>query len=398
MTPSKEKEQSPSSSVSPRVIRLFDPHFHLWDITPTIEPEGEDDTTTISGHDGRLFFAPSGSNLYGRTEYEGEVVNGNSNDNATANACCWSGENKTTTTVVHEGGICIEADSVCFVDRPGSELTPKYRQELDWTLDQLENNNSNNTDHSQKQQESCNNNTTSGPSKKTYGFLACASLESPGIDSWLAEIASKRQQGGVPLCGIRQILNYQPSWPRNDSLGELLTDERWKRGFRLLADQNLVFDLQLNPSQFGAALAVLRETPGARVVINHAGTPTLTDLINPDKQEVYWDGLGALAECPGVVGIKISMLSYTDPIHWDTNPVVVEAVHRIIEMFGVQRVAFASNAPVDGNGNSSEEETLCWPVSRVLAAFDAMTASKYTEEERSWLFAEAAKKMYGLRT
>lgn len=355
------------------MIRFFDPHFHVWDITPTIEPEGEDDKTTISGHDGRLFFAPNGSNLYGRTEYEGDVVNGNSN------ACCSSSEDKPTTTVVHEGGICIEANSVCFVDRPGSELTPKYRQELDWTLDQLENNDS---------------------SKKTYRFIACASLESPGIDSWLAEITSKQlQQGGDMLCGIRQILNYQPSWPRNDSLGELLTDERWKRGFRLLAEQEpkLVFDLQLNPSQFEATLVVLRETPGARVVINHAGVPTLADLTNPDKRKVYWDGLGALAECPGVVGIKISMLCYTDPIHWDTNPVVVETVHRIIELFGFRRVAFASNAPVDGKGNSENEET-SWPISRVLAAFDAMTASKYTEEERSWLFAEAAKKMYGLRT
>ena len=196
---------------------------------------------------------------------------------------------------------------------------------------------------------------------------------------------------------------------RRPSLGELLTNEEWKRGFAFLVHRTgLVFDAQLNPSQFGPLLSVLEETERAfaagpetavrkraAVVIDHAGTPNRSDLADPARSAAYWDGLEALAGCGLVAGIKLSMLSYTapgpqgSPSGWDRDPVVEGAVHRIVRIFGARRVALASNAPVDGGISG-------WPVPAVLSGFGRVLGDRYTEEERSWLFGGAAREMYGL--
>lgn len=44
--------------------------------------------------------------------------------------------------------------------------------------------------------------------------------------------------------------------------------------------------------------------------------------------------------------------------NWNEEPLVVEALHRVIRLFGVQRCMFASNAPVDQQDG--------WPPSRVF--------------------------------
>jgi predicted TIM-barrel fold metal-dependent hydrolase len=363
MTPSKE-------------LRFFDPHFHLWDMTPEKEEEGEDiSTTTVSGHDNSSF-PPNFPNLYGKAEYEAEIIGGgggggvsNYNDNV---------------QVVHEGGVCIEVNSINFVDQSGEELISMYQKELNWTLKQFQTKGSSSSNKQNQDQDE------DDGDCKLYMYQACASLEASNVKEWL-EILSK-----IPtqVCGIRQIINYKPSWPRNDNLGELLNNDDWKRGYRLLGEYNLTFDMQLNPNQFESALELIKDTPNVYVIINHLGTPTIEDLTDEKRKQIYWDGIEEFSQCKHVIGIKISMLSRIDPKNWDTNPIVIEAIHRIIKLFGVQRVAFASNAPVDANNNDDDDMSLSWPASRVLAAFDKITASTYTTLERAWLFADAAKRMY----
>ena len=80
------------------------------------------------------------------------------------------------------------------------------------------------------------------------------------------------------------------------------------------------------------------------VIINHLGTPTLDDL--KDGGEVYWAGMEQLAAAGPHVYIKLSMLCYID-VAWDHNELVVEAVTKIIKLFGEDRCFFASNYPVD---------------------------------------------------
>ena len=40
------------------------------------------------------------------------------------------------------------------------------------------------------------------------------------------------------------------------------------------------------------------------------------------------------------------MLCYVDP-EWDSNPVVKDAVHKVIKLFGTDRSFFCSNYPPD---------------------------------------------------
>jgi predicted TIM-barrel fold metal-dependent hydrolase len=319
-------------------LPFFDPHFHVWDMTAA----GETGNVTKSGHDSSILFSPKGEKLYGKVEYEREYKSG-------------------AESFEHVGGVFIEANSVCFVGKTGEEITHLYKAEMKWVQDTL-----------------CPPN--SGADKAKYLYVASASLEDPQVGEYLKEFAS------IPsVVGIRQIINFKPSWPRNDTLGELLDNKAWLSGFKTLADLGLAFDMQLNPSQFQKALGVIKANPSAKVILNHAGCPTMKDLSDPEIAEnVYWKGMSDLASCPNV-HVKISMLCRPDPENWDTNDITVNLVHRLIKLFGFERVAFASNAPVDGNDK--------WPATRVIDAFKRI-CSIYTREQQELLFAGAARRMY----
>ena len=167
-------------------IPFFDPHFHVWDMT--VE-EGSDNITK-SGHDNSILFSPNGNHLYGKLEYEKEY------DSAKK-------------SFTHVGGVFIEANSVCFVDKPGSEIAHLYKKELKWVRETLGTSSS-----------------ETGGSK--YLYIASASLEDPNVGDYLKELAD------IPeVVGIRQIINFKPSWPRNDKLGELLENEGWLNGFKV---------------------------------------------------------------------------------------------------------------------------------------------------------------------
>ena len=111
------------------------------------------------------------------------------------------------------------------------------------------------------------------------------------------------------------------------------------------------------------------------------GTPTLEDL----STDTFWNGMKDLAALPNTF-IKISMLCYTD-LDWDQNPTIIDAIHKIIDMFGVDRCFFASNFPPDLHEG--------WTADRLFDAFDKVT-EKYSDEERRGLFSENAKKAYNV--
>lgn len=120
--------------------------------------------------------------------------------------------------------------------------------------------------------------------------------------------------------------------PRNEALGA-----QWRAGYAKLEEVGFSFDMQLNPHQFTKAAALAKAHPGVPVILNHMGTPTADDL--GAKADAYWEGMAALAALPHVA-IKISMLVYVDK-EWDKAAPVVEAVRRVIALFGDERVCFA---------------------------------------------------------
>ena len=303
-------------------MKIWDPHFHLWDVSP--------DTTT--GHDASQLFAPDGDPVYDRPRYESDLA--------------VEGFELT-------GGALVEAVSVCHVEEDGPRFAEACVAEARWVASQLE------------------------PPPLDYVVVASAPLEDPELPAILGDLAD------CPgIRSIRQIVNHEPSWPRNERRGDFLDQAAWRKGFARLEEHSLAFDLQLNPGQFRKAARLLARHPGIPIVTGHLGSPTLADL---REGRVYWEGLEALADLEQV-HFKISMLSYTDG-DWDRSSLVRESVHRAMDLFGTKRCMFASNFPV--------EKHVGWPAVRLLGAFRDL-ASHLDPADRQGLFADNARRAYGV--
>ena len=304
-------------------MKIWDPHFHLWDVSP--------DTTT--GHDASQLFVPDGDPVYDRPRYESDLA--------------VEGFELT-------GGALVEAVSVCHVEEDGPRFAEACVAEARWVSAEF------------------------APSPLDYAIVASAPLEDPDLPAILGELAADCPG----LRGIRQILNHEPSWPRNEPRGDFLDQAAWRKGFARLEEHSLAFDLQLNPGQFRKAARLLARHPGIPIVTGHLGSPTLADL---REGRVYWEGLKALADLEQV-HLKISMLSYTDD-EWDRSSLVRDSVRRAMDLFGPGRCMFASNFPV--------EKHVGWPAARLLGAFRDL-ASHLDPADHQGLFADNARRAYGV--
>lgn len=301
-------------------MRLWDPHFHVWDVSDR----------TSSGHDQSQLFAPHGNPIYSLADFENDLA--------------ISGFELT-------GGVCVEAMSVCHVGHAGAEFSSACLAEARWVANQL------------------------SRSARAYWMVASAPLENPDLGQILSALARS-----PAVCGVRQILNYKPSWPRNKRLGNLLDDRNWIEGYHILGDYGLSFDLQLNPGQFQRAVQLVADHPRTPVIVGHLGCPTLRDLRDG---HVYWEGMKAFADLEHV-SIKLSMLSYSDP-NWQQNALVKEAVLRVIELFGVERCCFASNFPVEGEFG--------WTPERLYHEFRELVC-RSSKVDQQKLFADSACRIY----
>ncbi len=154
-------------------LLIWDPHFHIWDISKT----------TKSGHDEKTLFAPNDNPIYTPSLYEKDIGAAGSE-------------------FEHIGGTFLESASVCHLDKSAPELTADCLAEAKWASQQL------------------------SQSDKKYVLIPTAPLEDPDVATTLSELAKDEN-----VRGIRQILNFEPSWPRNSKLGDLLNNVQWQKGF-----------------------------------------------------------------------------------------------------------------------------------------------------------------------
>ena len=157
-------------------MEIWDPHFHIWDISKN----------TKSGHDASQLFAPSDKTIYSCSEYENDIIQAGS-------------------SFVHIGGVFVEVASVCHTQLSGAPFAEVCLSETSWVSSQLE------------------------QSQKKYVMVSSAPLEDPEIVSILSKIAEDSK-----VSGIRQIINYDPAWPRNRRLGNLLENNNWKKNMYYL--------------------------------------------------------------------------------------------------------------------------------------------------------------------
>lgn len=204
--------------------------------------------------------------------------------------------------------------------------------------------------------------------------VARADLSDP-----LAPALLERYAAMPHVRGIRHILNWHPDprFSHTDRSG-IIAEPEWRANFARLADLGLSFDLQVFADQLPHAAALVREYPATAVILDHAGMPLTRDA---DYLRSWRSGMQELAEAPQVT-VKISALGTTDH-RWSTasiRPLVLET----IEIFGPERVMFASNFPVDGMYSS---------LTRLFDAFDEITRG-FSRREREEMFAGTAARSY----
>jgi len=172
--------------------------------------------------------------------------------------------------------------------------------------------------------------------------VAHAVLADPGVERVLETYARE-----YPLVRAIREKPGQAASPRlARSRPTLMSDPKWRAGYALLHRYGLHFELQTAWWHLREALDLVRAFPRTPITINHAALPA-------DRSA---DGLAgwsaALREISAAeqVTIKISGIGLPgQPWTVENNRPIVET---IAEIFGPDRILFASNFPVDGLAGS----------------------------------------------
>ena len=203
-----------------------------------------------------------------------------------------------------------------------------------------------------------------------HAIVAAARLDAPGV----ADVLDAHREHRA-VRGIRHMLD-------RDARGEqaptrLLDDPAWRRGYRLLADRGLVFDLQVLPAQLARAAAVVA-AEDVVVVLNHGGYHVPAD---PDVERLWRAGLRELARCPNAY-VKVSGYDTVDPTWSGFRAYLLT----LLEAFGPDRTMFASNFPVDGRTTTYG----------ALVAACTEVVAELTDAESDAFFAGTALRIYGI--
>lgn len=206
--------------------------------------------------------------------------------------------------------------------------------------------------------------------------VAHAALDGAEVEGVLA------QQAAFPLVrGIRHkpVTAATRAGARRGLPGSM-DDERWRRGYALLARHGLSFDLQAPWWNLDQAADLARDFPGTQMIINHTGLPADR---SPEGLAGWRAALEQVALCPNVA-LKISGLGQRGRA-W-TAEANVPVIREAIAIFGAGRCMFASNFPVD---------SLVASYGTILQGFLAAIADR-PDAERRQLLHDNAQRIYRL--
>ena len=181
--------------------------------------------------------------------------------------------------------------------------------------------------------------------------------------------------------GIRHMLNRiedNPAlcWADQD----FTVNDTWIKNYALLKKYGLGFDLMCFSNMMHRMADLAHKHPETMIYLEHAGMPYEFDEAGNER---WRSGMKALAANDNVV-CKVSGFGNTIP-QWNENlirPYVLEA----IDIFGIDRIMFASNFPTDKLFSSMDA---------IWQAFLSITAD-FSQEERDRLFATNAVRLYRL--
>jgi 3-hydroxyisobutyrate dehydrogenase-like beta-hydroxyacid dehydrogenase/predicted TIM-barrel fold metal-dependent hydrolase len=202
--------------------------------------------------------------------------------------------------------------------------------------------------------------------------VAQARLDDPEVEAVLAAQAARPMVRGIrhkPRAAAR------PEQAVRGAPGSM-DDPAWRRGYALLAQHGLSFDLQTPWWHLAAAYDLARDFPATQIIVNHTALPADRSV---EGLRAWRAALAGLARAPNVA-LKISGLGLAgEPWPLAGNRAVIRDA---IALFGADRCLFASNYPVD---------SLVGSFDTIMAGFMQAIADRPEPEQRQLLHDNAAR-------
>jgi predicted TIM-barrel fold metal-dependent hydrolase len=253
-------------------------------------------------------------------------------------------------------------------------------------------------------------------------IVASCDLTSPTADQELARL----KQTSAKVRGIRWILDCVGNFEGGNTATHVGTSRHdgmdylrgshggydgdvvpaFERGFSLLEQHGLSFDLQCAPVQLKAAAALCARYPKIGVCIDHLGKPRMllgpdderNDNTIPDETELttWREGMKALAALPNV-HVKLSMLGYCIP-GWSNNvartALLRTVIREMVALFGPKRCMVATNWWKNAALSDSDGLSAVGPDPVQLVTWLSEILSDYSQEDRNSIFCGTARAFY----
>ena len=184
--------------------------------------------------------------------------------------------------------------------------------------------------------------------------------------------------------------------------------KEFERGYQLLENYNLSFDLQCAPAQLLQAAELATKYPNIPLVIDHLGKPRkITEYENfnstldtLEEIKVWRKGMKAMAEIPHVY-VKLSMLGYIAP-GWiadaEKEVLVKSLVLEVVKLFCPPRCMMAFNWFKNGALSDSDGFSNVGPdaVTYYRKLTSWLKDDNYDENDLEWIFFKTAQTFYHL--
>ncbi|TMD30222.1 MAG: amidohydrolase [Chloroflexi bacterium] len=226
--------------------------------------------------------------------------------------------------------------------------------------------------------------TRSSP-EETWEFLATAAAERfvAGVVGWVdltdqavaGALARLREgAGGERLVAIRHQVHDEPdpAWLDRPDV---------RRGLRAVGAAGLAYDLLVRARELPAAVAMARDMPDLRLVVDHIAKPPIAT----GELEPWASRLRALAALPNVTCKLSGMVTEADWASWTPGDLRPYA-DVVLDAFGPARLMFGSD----------------WPVCLLAASYDRVVGTArellagLSPSERARVFGDTAAEVYGL--
>lgn len=212
---------------------------------------------------------------------------------------------------------------------------------------------------------------------KTKGSITVAAVVSGRPAKGAAFKKYVDQFKGSPyIKGLRQVVHNEGNPPG------FCVSKEFIAGVRYLGDIGLSWDICIRPGELTDAAKLVSECPGTRFILDHCGNAPILD---GKKMEQWKKDIAKVAERKNVVGKVSGIIAQVKKGDWSVEQ-LAPAVKHTIDVFGWDRVMFASDWPVCTLGAALKD----W----VAAAKEIVNDQSELNQRK--LFGDNAIKFYGL--